>query len=304
MQLKIVFLGTSSAVPTAKRGLSSTVIVRGNEALIFDAGEGMQRNFLNSNIGFRRKMSIFITHMHSDHVVGLLGLLQTMALFKRKEEVRIYAPKELLAFIIINQKLLNFSLPYPIRFQEVREGIVVKARDYKVSACKAEHGIEAYSYCFEEFPRPGVFYPEKALALGIPEGHLWHKLQHGESIEIDGKVIRPEQVTGSKRKGRKIGISGDTRPSSNLIEFFKGCDVLVFDSTYAEEHATNALENMHSTASEAALLAYKADVKLLVLTHFSARYDDTSILVNEAKRIYHNVIAAEDLMSIDVPYPD
>ena len=115
---------------------------------------------------------------------------------------------------------------------------------------------------------------------------------------------RPEQVTGSKRKGRKIEISGDTRPSSNLIEFFKGCDVLVFDSTYAEEHATNALENMHSTASEAALLAYKADVKLLVLTHFSARYDDTSILVNEAKRIYHNVIAAEDLMSIDVPYPD
>ncbi len=303
MQMRIFFLGTSSAVPTAKRGLSSIAITRGDHLFIFDTGEGMQRNFLQTKIGTNKKMSIFITHMHSDHVIGLLGFLQTLELLRREQEVRIYAPKDLLEFIAVNKRLLNFRISYPLRFQEVEEGVVLKTKEYEVRAILAEHGIEAYSYCLEEYPRPGRFYPEKALALGIPRGTLWHKLQHGEEVEVNGRIIRPEEVTGEKRRGRKIGISGDTRPNDRLVEFFRDADVLIFDSTYGNDHATNAIENKHSTAREAAELANKANVRLLVLTHFSARYEDASILVREASA-HNNVIAAEDLMVIDVPYVD
>ncbi len=302
MQMKVYFLGTSSAVPTAKRGLSSVAITRGKEVFIFDVGEGMQRNFLQTGIGVNKIMSIFITHMHSDHVIGLLGLLQTLSLFKRKEEVRIYGPNELLEFIAVNKRLLNFNITYPLRFKEVKEGIVVKSKEYTINAIANEHSIESYAYTLEEMPRPGVFYPEKAIALGIPKGTLWHKLQHGESIEINGRIIKPEDVTGEKRKGRKIGISGDTRPNEHLIDFFKDSNLLIFDSTYGDNHKDNARENMHSTASEAAYIANKANVKLLVLTHFSARYDDTNILVEEAKKIHPNVISAEDMLCLDIPY--
>ena len=302
MQMRIFFLGTSSAVPTAKRGLSSIAITRGDEVLIFDIGEGMQRNFLQSGIGTNKKMSIFVTHMHSDHVIGLLGLLQTLSLFRRSREVRVYGPKELLEFIAVNQRLLNFNITYPLRFREVEEGIVYRGKEYSIKAALAEHNIRAYAYCLEEHLRPGIFYPEKALALGVPKGTLWHKLQHGEAVEVDGRIVKPEEVTGEKRKGRKIGISGDTRPNEHLIKFFKDANVLIFDSTYGDDHAKNALENMHSTAREAASIAKAANVKLLILTHFSARYDDTSILVGEAKKVHDNVIAAEDLMVVDVPY--
>jgi ribonuclease Z len=300
--MRIFFLGTSSAVPTAKRGLSSIAITRGDQVLIFDVGEGMQRNFLQSGIGTNKKMSIFITHMHSDHVIGLLGLLQTLSLFRRSKEVRVYGPEELLEFITTNQRLLHFNITYPLHFKEIEEGIIYKSKEYSIKAAAAEHNIKAYAYTLEENPRPGIFYPNKALALGVPQGRLWHKLQHGEEVVIDGRVVKPEEVTGKKRRGRKIGISGDTRPNENLIEFFKDANVLIFDSTYGDDHATNAIENMHSTAREAASIADKANAKLLILTHFSARYDDTNVLVKQARNVHSNVIAAEDLMVIDVPY--
>lgn len=301
MQLRIIFLGTSSAVPTAKRSLSSVAIIRGDEVLVFDTGEGMQRNFLQSGIGTNKSMSIFITHMHSDHVIGLLGFLQTLELFGRDKELRVYGSRELYEFITVNMRLLNFRLSYPLFFKEVSEGIVMKSKEYEVRARLAEHSVTTYSYCLEEYPRPGVFYPEKALALGIPKGRLWHRLQHGEAIEIDGRIINPEDVTSAKRRGRKIGISGDTRPNPHLVEFFRSSDVLIFDSTYGDDHASNAISNMHSTAREAAMLAKEANVHLLILTHFSARYNDTDILLKEAS-IHNNVIAAEDMMMIEVPY--
>ncbi|MGH9934054.1 MAG: ribonuclease Z [Nitrososphaerales archaeon] len=302
MQLKIIFLGTSSAMPSSKRNLSSVAIVRGNEVLIFDTGEGMQRNFLASGIGTNRKTKIFITHMHSDHVLGLLGLLQTMALQNREMPVQIYGPDVLRDFIESNMKLLSFGLTFPVTFMPVNEGVVVEESDYVVKAKLAEHSIKSYSYCLAEHERPGIFYPEKAEKLGIPKGGLWHKLQYGEEIDFNGKVIKPEDVTGSKRKGRKIGISGDTRINDGLVDFFNDCDLLIFDSTYGEDHKDKAAENMHSTAKEAAALAAKAGVKKLVLTHFSARYEDVSVLAKEASEVHTNVVAAEDLMAIEIPY--
>jgi len=302
MQLKIVFLGTSSAMPSPARGLSSIAIVRGSEVLIFDTGEGMQRNFLQSGIGTNRKTKIFITHMHSDHVIGLLGLLQTMALQNRDIPVQLYGSNMLRDFMESNMKLLNFGLTFPLAFKEVKESVVVEEDEYVVKAKLAEHSVESYCYCLEERERPGVFYPEKAEKLGIPKGRLWHKLQHGEQIEYNGKIVKSEEVTGSKRRGRKIGISGDTRINDGLADFFRDCDLLIFDSTYGEDHKDKATENMHSTAKEAAELATKARVKKLVLTHFSARYDDVNVLVKEASEVHPNVVAAEDLMVIEIPY--
>jgi len=289
-------------MPTYERGLSSTAIVRGGEVMIFDAGEGMQRNFLKSGIGINRKTKVFITHMHSDHCVGLLGLLQTMSLQNRDMPVQLFGPEQINDFIQGNMKLLNFGLTFPLTISAVSEGMVVEEKDYVVKAKLAKHSVNSYSYCVEERARPGIFYPEKAKALGIPEGSLWHKLQHGQDIELKGKIVKSEEVTGPMRRGRKIGISGDTRPDDNLIEFFRDCDVLIFDSTYGDDHSEKAAENMHSTAREAAAIAAKANVKKLVLTHFSARYEDASVLVREAMEIHPNVIAAEDLLTIEVPY--
>lgn len=289
-------------MPTYERGLSSIAVVRGGELVLFDAGEGMQRNFLKSGIGINRRTKIFITHMHSDHCVGLLGLLQTMSLQNRDMPLQLFGPEQISDFIQGNMKLLNFGLTFPLTISSVSEGTVVEEKDYVVRAKLAKHSVKSYSYCVEERARPGVFYPEKAKELGIPEGSLWHKLQHGQDIEFKGKIVKSGEVTGPMRRGRKIGISGDTRPDDDLIEFFRDCDILIFDSTYGDDHSEKAAENWHSTAREAATIAAKANVKKLVLTHFSARYEDANVLVKEAMEIHPNVIAAEDLLTIEVPY--
>lgn len=289
-------------MPTYERGLSSTAIVRGGEVMLFDVGEGAQRNFLKSGIGTNRRMKVFITHMHSDHCVGLLGLLQTMSLQNRNVPMQLYGPEQINDFIHNNMKLLNFGFTFPITINTVSEGIVVEESDYVIKAKLANHSIKNYSYCIEERERPGIFYPEKVKTLGIPEGNLWHKLQQGEDVEFNDKIIKSEEVTGPKRKGRKIGISGDTRPDDNLIEFFHDCDLLIFDSTYTDEHKEKAKDNMHSTAREAATLAVKSNVRKIILSHFSARYEDVNLLAKEAMEIHSNVVTAEDLLTIEVSY--
>lgn len=304
VQLKVIFLGTSSSVPTKKRGLSAIAIKRGAEILLFDAGECVQRAMMNAGLGLNRPMKIFITHLHGDHCVGLLGLLQTMSMMHRNEPLTIYGPRGLQSFIKSNSRALHFDLTFTLDVKTVRQSVVVDEPEYTIYACRAEHNLLTYAYVLEEKPRPGVFYPEAAKRLGIPEGRLWSILQRGEAINLHGRLITPDQVTGPKRRGRKIGYSGDTRPSKKLIEFFRGCDLLIFDSTYADRHADKAKENQHSTAREAAIIAKEAGVKTLVLTHFSARYDDVTELVKEASEVYGNVIAAEDLMELEVKYPE
>ncbi len=303
VQLKVVFLGTSSSVPTKRRGLSSIAVKRGAEILLFDAGECVQRAMINAGLGLNRPMKIFITHLHGDHCVGLLGLLQSMSMAQRDKSLTIYGPRGLQGFIKSNIKALGFDLTFNLQMKNVRQK-VVEEPEYTVYACRAEHPPFAYAYLLEEKPRPGVFYPEAAKSLGIPEGRLWSILQRGEAINFQGRLITPEQVTGPRRRGRKIGYSGDTRPSKKLIEFFKGCDLLIFDSTYADRHADKAKENQHSTAREAATLAKEAGVKTLVLTHFSARYDNIAELVKEASEVHGDVVAAEDLMELEVKYPE
>ena len=298
--MKLVFLGTSGAMPTIDRGLTCTCLVKDNEVLMFDAGEGAQISYLKSGLPWNKKMKIFVTHLHGDHCIGILGLLQTMNLQNRTESVEIFGPDGIDEFIAANIKILNFGLSFPILISRVNEGLIVDEKDYSVFANDANHGIPAFSFRFDEKDRPGKFFPENAKALEIPEGELWRELQMGNSIEIDGKEIFSSQVTGKRRPGRKIGVSGDTRPTDELVEFFKNCDYLSFDSTFADELKDKAVEANHSTAKEAAELAEKANVSTLILTHFSARYNDESVLLEEAKKIHDNTIAAKDLLEVNI----
>ena len=298
--MKLVFLGTSGAMPTTDRGLTCICVVKDNEILMFDAGERAQISYLKSGLPWNKKMKIFVTHLHGDHCIGILGLLQTMNLQNRTESVEIFGPDGIDEFIAANIKILNFGLSFPVLISRVNEGLIVDEKDYSVFANDANHGIPAFSFRFDEKDRPGKFFPENAKALEIPEGELWRELQMGNSIEIDGKEIFSSQVTGKRRPGMKIGVSVDTRPTDELVEFFKNCDYLSFDSTFADELKDKAVEANHSTAKEAAELAEKANVSTLILTHFSARYNDESVLLEEAKKIHDNTIAAKDLLEVNI----
>ena len=299
----MIFLGTSSAAPTPERGLSSLAIMRDGELLLFDAGEGMQRNFIKAGLGMNRKMKVFVTHMHSDHCVGLLGLLQTMSLQGRERRLDIYGQPKLKEFLLENMRIINFGLTFDVAIHTIEEeGIVVQEKDYRVTCCTAKHSVPALSFRIDELDRPGEFNVKLVKKLGVPEGELYGQLQHGHDIKHKGKIIRSADVVGVPRPGRKIGISGDTRPTEKLARFFSGCDVLVFESTYSHDKLAKALETSHSTATEAAKLAKKAGAKKLFLTHFSARYDGTAELVKEAAAIHRNVEAAEDMKAVDIPY--
>lgn len=298
--MKLVFLGTSAAQPTPERSLTCICLEKDGEILMFDAGEGAQISYLKSGLGWNKKMKIFVTHLHGDHCIGILGLLQTMTLQNRTESMEIFGPDGIEEFIAANIKVLNFGLSFPVMITSVSEGLIDEGKTYTVKACKAEHSVKAFSYLFEENNKPGRFFPEKAKELGVPEGELWHKLQMGQDIQIENKTVRSSEVLGEKRPGKKIGISGDTRPTKKLEEFFKNCDYLSFDSTFSHELHDKALETHHSTAKEAAELAKNANVSNLILTHFSARYNDETVLLEEAKIIHNNVIAAKDLLEIEI----
>lgn len=298
--MKLVFLGTAGAQPTVDRGLTCICLEKEAEILMFDAGEGAQLSYLKSGLGWNKKMKIFVTHLHGDHCVGILGLLQTMTMQNRTEPLEIYGPEGIEEFIAANIKVLNFGLSFPVMITSIEEEKVVDEKTYSVFSCKADHSVPAYSYLFEEKDKPGRFNTEKAKQLGIPEGKLWNQLQNGHEIKVGDKIVKPSEVLGEKRPGKKIGISGDTRPTKELEEFFKNCNYLSFDSTFLDELKDKAIETHHSTAKEAATLAKNANVENLILTHFSARYKDESVLVDEAKTIHGSVIGAKDLLEIEI----
>jgi len=298
--MKLVFLGTSAAQPTEKRGLSCICLERDGEILMFDAGEAAQISYMKSGLGWNKKMKMFVTHLHGDHCVGILGLLQTMSMQNRTEALEIFGPNGIEEFIAANIKVLNFGLSFPILITNIKEGKVFEDKKFSIYACKASHSVTAFSYLFEEKDKPGRFNLDEAKKIGIPEGELWKKLQNGNQIEINGKIIKPEQVLGEKRSGKKIGISGDTMPTKELERFFENCDYLVFDATFLDEEKQRAQDTCHSTAKQAATIAKSAKVKNLVLTHFSARYKDEIGHLQEASKIHDSVITARDLLEIEI----
>lgn len=309
--MRILFLGTSAAQPTASRGLSCTCIERDGEIIMFDAGECAQTAYTRAGLGWNKRMRIFITHLHGDHCIGILGLLQTMSMQRRTEPLEIFGPPGIEEFVTANIRMLGFAPTFPITIGTVSPGAVVgyggdgqdgggRRGDYEILACRASHTIAAFSYVLREKNKPGRFSEENAAKLGIPRGRLWGRLQEGREVVVDGKTFRPEQVLGEERPGKVIGISGDTMPSTELEEFFAGCDYLIFDATFLDGEQQRAAETRHSTASQAASLAKSAGAKNLILTHFSARYRDDAGHLAEARRIHPCVTAAADRMEIRV----
>jgi ribonuclease Z len=303
MSLRVVFLGTGGSVPTQKRGLPAILIQLQNEQLMFDCGEGVQRQMIKAKGGFHRKMRIFITHMHGDHLLGLPGLMQTMAMLGRERKLEIYGPVGLGRFLDGIKETVQFVLTFPVEVHEIdKPETVCDEEEYMVEAAWADHVIPNLAYVLAEKPRPGRFYLEKAKALGVPEGPLWSRLQRGQQVKLpSGKIVASKDVLGQPRLGRKIVYTGDTRPFKGLVKIAGNADLLIHDATLADDLAKRAKEDGHSTPSQAAQIAKKAKARQLILTHISARYDDPSELLEQARRIFRNTSVAEDFMTIEIP---
>lgn len=303
MNLRVIFLGTAGSVPTLKRGLPAVLVQRKGEHIMFDCGEGVQRQMIIAKTGVGRKMKIFISHMHGDHLMGIPGLLQTMSLLERERKLDIYGPPRIKRFLEAIMETVQFAITFPVEIHEMKKnGVICEEKEYLIEAVKSNHVVTSFAFAFVEKPRPGRFHPEQAKALGVPEGPSWSKLQHRQKIKLpDGRIISPEEVVGPVRPGRKIVYTGDTRPFRGLAKFAAGADLLIHDATFADDLAEKAQEDGHSTPSQAADDARKAKAKQLVLTHISARYDDTSLLLEQAKRLFKNTKVAEDFMKIEIP---
>jgi ribonuclease Z len=270
---------------------------------MFDCGEGVQRQMLLAGENPNRKMKIFITHMHGDHVLGLPGLLQTLALLNRERKLDVYGPPKIRDFLQAIKETVQFTLTFPVEIHEIeKEGVVFDSKEYCVQAIRSKHVIPSLTYAYVEKTRAGRFFPSKAEALGVPKGPAWGELQSGKSVRtIGGQVVKPEKVMGRPRRGRKIVYTGDTSPFKPLERFAFQSDVLIHESTLGGELSDRAKEYGHSTPSQAAKLAKKARVKKLVLTHISQRYKDTDKMLDQAKKIFSNTIVAEDFMKLEVP---
>ena len=300
-QLSIIFLGTSGSWPTVKRNVSSVAVKRGSEIILFDCGEGTQRQFQKSNLSYMQTSKIFITHFHGDHFLGIPGLIQTMQLNDRDKPLYIYGPE---GIIKLTQQLLSlgyFRPSYEIVAYEIGDGEVIDFDDYVIRALSVEHNVPTLAYSLEENMRPGKFNKSRALELGIPEGPMFSKLQHGETITLkNGTKITPKMVLGPPRQGRKIVISGDTRPCDKLVNFSENADVLVHDATFDSELEDIANEYGHATAYQAAEIAKKAKVERLFLTHISPRYLDPLVLENDAKKIFKHSFVPKDFQEIEI----
>jgi ribonuclease Z len=303
MSIRVIFLGTSGAIPTEKRGLPATLLKRGTELFLFDCGEGLQRQMIKAKIGFHKRMKVFLSHLHGDHVLGLPGLLQTMSLMDRKVKLEVYAPVGTKHFLECVAESLQYALTFPLEIHEIQDaGVACNETEYVIKAVWANHVLPTLAYAFIEKPRPGKFYPEKARAFGVPEGVLWSKLQHGEPVTLsDDRIVAPEDVSGPLRRGRKIIYTGDTQPFKGFAKFASEADLLIHEATFDDTLSEKAVEDGHSTPRQAAIQAKKAKAKTLVLTHLSARYTDTSLLLAQAKKVFNNVTVAEDFLELELP---
>ncbi len=306
MSLSIHLLGTSASRPTVERNVASLAIVREGETLLFDCGEGTQRQMMRYGVSFGLD-DIFFTHFHADHVIGVIGLMRTMSLQGRTETLRLWGPRGAARMLKRAEEFGMDRLSFPMEIMEVDAGERVTRKDYSITPFAVDHrGARALGYAIVEDDRKGRFNPELARELGIPEGPLWGEIHRGRSITLDdGRVIAPSVLVGAPRAGRKIVLTGDTRPCAATLDAAIGADVLIHESTFGDEEAERAVETGHSTAREAAIIARDAGVGTLLLVHFSARYSrDASELGKEARQCFERTIVGKDGMELDVPYRD
>ena len=304
MSLVVRLLGTSASRPTVERNVASLAIVREGETLLFDCGEGTQRQMMRYGISFALA-DIFFTHMHADHMLGIIGLFRTLSLQGRTEPMRLWGPRGSAALLRQAIALGTDKQPFPLEINEITAETPIARKGYSIVPYDADHKDKiALGYAVVEEIRLGRFNPEKAREIGIPEGPAWGRIHKGESVTLDdGRVIQPSELVGPTRAGRRVVFTGDSRPSEATIEISKGADVLIHEATFADEELPRAIETGHATAREAAEVAAKAEVKRLVLTHLSARYSvNTSELLQQAKEVFPETVVARDGYELEVPF--
>ena len=307
--LKLTFLGTGAACPSLERNVSSIALAREGETMLFDCGEGTQRQMMRYGITFALR-DIFFTHFHSDHLLGVIGLVRTLGLLnvfggqERREGLVLYGPKGAKRVLQHAMEVGIERVKFPVEIIELRPGDRLSRGEYDILTFETDHRADTMGYALVEHDRLGRFNPDKAREMGIPEGPLWGKIHKGETIALDdGRRIAPSELVGESRPGRTVVMSGDTRPVAALEEAAKGADLLVHEATFSHEDRARARETGHTTALEAAEIAARAGVKQLVLTHISPRYSrEAPELLAEARAAFPDTVIARDGMEIEVPY--
>lgn len=299
--MKVVFLGTSSAIPTLKRGLSSVAIIREKEILLFDCGEGTQIQLLKAKIKSNRIKKILISHMHGDHVTGLMGLLMSLEMNNRVEPLHVFGPPGLMEYITTCSRLVCTHFSFPLTIRELDGGTCWEDEEYSIRCSPLLHRIFTLGYVIEENDKVGRFLPEEAIKLGLTPSPLYGQLQKGQEVTLpDGRIIRPEMVTGPIKKGRKIAYCLDTMPCPGARELSTKADLLIYDGTFGFDKSEKAMMRGHSTALEAALLARECQVKRLALTHISPRYTSVKSYLTHVRKTFKDTIVARDLMVLKV----
>jgi ribonuclease Z len=301
--LRLTFLGTSAAMPTLHRNVSGLAVKADGDLLLFDCGEGSQRQMIRYGTGFSVD-AVFFTHFHADHYLGIIGFLRTLGMGGREQPLTLYGPMPARKVLDAAIHLGVERLAFPVEVQELRGGEVLQRKGYAIRAIRVDHRVNALGYAIEEDVRPGRFDPSVAQHLGVAPGPDFGKLQKGQPITLaDGTVVKPEQVMGGTRAGRKVVISGDTRPCAAMVEASRGADLLIHEATFSDDEQTRALETRHSTAREAGKVGAEAKVKRLVLTHLSSRHDvDPRPLFDQARQEYAGPLdVAYDGFTVEVP---
>jgi ribonuclease Z len=303
--LSITLLGTGAACPSVERNVAALALAREGETILFDCGEGTQRQMMRYGTSFAFR-EIFFTHYHADHMLGVTGLMRTMGLQDRSAGVTLYGPRGAAKLLGAAIELGIERNRFPIAIVELQAGDRIRRDEYDIVIFPTDHRADTVGYAVVEHIRRGRFNPDRARELGIPEGPLWGRLHRGESVQLpDGRRIGPAELVGEPRRGRTVVYTGDTRPSPVVVEAARNADLLVHDATFGEDERARAVETGHSTAAGAAEIAREADVRQLVLTHISPRYTrDAPELLAEAKAVFPNSIVARDGLTIEVPFTD
>jgi ribonuclease Z len=301
MDLDVTFLGTGASAPSARRSTAAVLVARGGDRLLFDCGEGTQRQ-MQKSLGLTQVDEIYLTHFHADHMLGLPGLLKTYDLTDREVPLRVFGPPGLKELFMVLRPLIG-RLRYPLELEELKPGERVDHDEYMVESFEAAHNVRASGWALVEDDRPGRFDIEAAKAAGVPEGPAFARLQRGEEVEGSNGTVTPDQVMGESRQGRIVVVTGDTAPSPATVAAAADADLLIHDSSFAEEDAQRAAETGHSTLGQAAAVAAEAHVKLLALVHISARYHVGKVL-EEAREVFPDCVAPRDFDQIVIPFPE
>lgn len=308
MNMEAFVLGCGGMQPLPYRHLTSVLLRRDGDLFLFDGGEGTQVSLKRLNLRWKKINAIFVSHTHADHVTGLPGILMLSAQVDRTEPLYIYGPPKIKEYIETSRRVLDMYINYPIIVKEISAPCVVhEEKEFVVRAFPLDHTKTCVGYTLEEFDRPGEFNPEKARELGVPVGPLWSKLQNGQEVQAaDGSIVKPEQVLGAKRSGRKFSFVTDTLFKPSIIEEVRNSDLLICEGMFEEALKDQAKEKKHMTASQAATIAKEADVKRMCLIHYSPRYTDKElhVLLEEAQKIWPKAELSRDRMQIEVPYID